>query len=106
MKSRFFGIEFTDGLIQVRVLESVEEIMEEGDALRHCVFVNEYHLKPDALILSASINGKRLETIELSLSELQIIQSRGKRNNITEHHDRIIKLVKKNMFRIEKQLAA
>jgi hypothetical protein len=106
MKSRFFGIEFTDGLIQVRVLKSVEEIMEEGDALHHCVFTNEYHLKPDALILSASIDGKRVETIELSLSELQIIQSRGIRNNVTKHHNRIITLVKKNMFLIQKQLAA
>ena len=33
MKSRFFGIQFTDGEIRVKVLESVQEIMQEGDTI-------------------------------------------------------------------------
>ena len=106
MKSRFFGIQFTDGLIQVRVLESVLEIMQEGDELHHCVFVSEYHLKPDSLILSACIGDKRLETVEFSLSQLIVLQSRGIRNKNSEYHDRIIKLVNKNKSVIKKQLAA
>jgi DNA-directed RNA polymerase subunit RPC12/RpoP len=77
MKSRFFGIQFTDGIIRVRVLESVKEIMQEGDAMHSCVFTNEYHLKPDSLILSACIDEKRIETVELSLSKLKVLQSRG-----------------------------
>ena len=39
MKSRFFGICFTDGLVQVKVLESVEEVIQEGDALATTVFL-------------------------------------------------------------------
>jgi hypothetical protein len=81
MKSRFFGIQFTDGLIQVRVLESVEEIMQEGDLLHHCIFLSGYHLKPDSLILSACIEGQKVETVELSLSKLQVVQSRGYQRN-------------------------
>lgn len=106
MKSRFFGICFTDGLVQVKVLESVEEVIQEGDALHHCVFTNDYHLKTDSLILSARINEQRLETIELSLSKLQILQSRGLCNENTEYHNRIIKLVKKNIPLIQKRLIA
>ena len=106
MKARFFGIKFTDGLIQVRVLESVEEIMQEGFAMRHCVFTNEYHLKPDTLILSACIGEKRIETVELSLSKLKVLQSRGICNQITEYHDRIIQLVEQNKSLIKKRLAA
>lgn len=106
MKSKFFGIQFTDGLIQIRVLESVQEIMLEGDAMHHCVFTNDYHLKPDSLILSACINGERIETIEISLSKLQVIQSRGVCNQNTEYHDMIVKLVKKNIPLIQKRLAA
>jgi hypothetical protein len=102
-KGRFFGIQFTDGLIQVRVLESVEEIMQEGDRLHHCVFVSEYHLKPDSLILSACIEGKPVETVELSLSKMQVVQSRGLCNQNTEYHDRIIELVKKNISLIRKR---
>lgn len=106
MKFRFFGIRFTDGLIQVQVLESVEEVMLEGDSLHHCVFTNEYHIKPDSLILSARINDQRLETVEFSLAKLQVLQSRGLCNENTKYHNRIIKLVEKNMPVIQKRLSA
>jgi hypothetical protein len=103
MKSRFFGIRFSDGVINVRVLESVEEFVQESDSLHHCLFTNNYHLKPDSLIFSASINGKRIETVELSISKLKVLQSRGLCNQNTEYHDRIINLVRKNISMIRKR---
>ncbi|MDR1706916.1 MAG: PcfJ domain-containing protein [Prevotella sp.] len=106
IKSKFFGIQFSDGLIQVHVLESVDEIMQEGDAMKHCLFTNKYHLKPDSLILSACINEQRLETIELSLTELKVLQSRGISNKITKYHQQIIKLVENNIPLIQEKLAA
>jgi hypothetical protein len=106
LKSRFFGIAFTDGIIQIRVLESVKEVMQEGDILHHCVFANEYHLKADSLILSACVNGQRMETVEFSLSQMKVVQSRGIRNNNTEYHDQIINLVNKNKQAIRKRIAA
>jgi hypothetical protein len=80
----------------VRVMESVEEIMQEGDSLRHCVFASGYHLKADSLILSATLDGQRLETVEVSLSKRDVVQSRGVCNKNTEYHDRIIELVRKH----------
>ena len=106
LKAKFFGIEFTDGLIHVRVLESVEEVMNEGQAMHHCVFTNNYHLKKDSLILSATIDGKRAETVEVSLSKLKVVQCRGACNKNTEYHDQIIALVNKNKRLIRKRLAA
>ena len=106
MKSKFFGLQFTDGLIEVRVLVSVKEIMQEGDVLHHCVFASDYHLKPDSLILSACVNGKKVETIEFSLSKMQVIQSRGACNKNTKYHERIIELVKKNRRKIRQRMAA
>jgi hypothetical protein len=106
MKSRFFGIQFTDGIIQIRVLESVEEIIQEGEMMHHCVFTNNYHLKTDSLILSACINGQKIETIEFSLSKMEVVQSRGVCNKKTEYHDRIIELVNKNRRQIKKRIAA
>lgn len=103
-KERFFGLMFSDGLISVRVLESVAEIVLEGQKMKHCV--GSYHSKTDSLILSACIDGKRIETIEISLSKLQVIQSRGIYNTNTEYHERIIKLVNNNISLIEKRLAA
>jgi DNA-directed RNA polymerase subunit RPC12/RpoP len=102
LKSNYFGIQFTDGLIEVRMLESVEDIMKEGDIMHHCVFANEYHLRPDSLILSACIEDKRIETIEFSLSQKKVVQSRGVCNKNTQYHDRIINLVESNIRLFQK----
>lgn len=77
LKSKFFGIRFTDGTIQVHVLESVQEHLEEGVAMHHCVFDNAYYLRENSLILSATIEGRRIETIEVNLDTLKVVQSRG-----------------------------
>lgn len=106
LKAKFFGISFTDGTIQVRVLESVADFLEEGTAMHHCVFTNNYYLKPDSLILSATINSNRVETIEISLKTLKVVQSRGVCNKNTEYHDQIINLVNKNKHLIRKRMVA
>lgn len=103
-KARFFGLAFSDGLIAVRVLESVRELIAEGKAMHHCV--GSYHSKADSLILSATIDGKRIETVEVSISQLKVIQCRGVCNKNTEYHDRIVNLVKSNMPLIEKRMTA
>ncbi len=104
MKAKYFGLEFSDGQIQIRVLESVAEIIIEGKIMHHCVA--SYFYKEDSLILSACIDGKKIETIEVSLSQLKVIQSRGVCNKQTEYHDRIINLVNQNISQIENRLVA
>lgn len=104
MKSMFFGISFSDGKLKVRVLESVEEVMQEGDKLHHCVFTNEYYKREDSLILSATVNGKQTETVEVSLKTFEVVQSRGLQNKNTAYHDRIISLVNQNMHLIKERI--
>ena len=106
LKAPFFGVAFTDGTIQIRVLESVQEYIEEGQVLHHCVFSNEYHLKEKSLILSARIEGKRVETIEVSLETMQVIQCRGLQNKNTEYHEQILALMQKNMRMIAQRATA
>lgn len=101
-KAMFAGIVFSDGTIKVKVLESVKEYIEEGDALHHCV--SSYALKEDSIVLSARIRGKRIETVEVSLKQLKVVQCRGLQNKNTEYHDRIISLVNKNMHLIKERL--
>ena len=84
-KGRYFGLKFTDGEIEIHVLESVQDIWEEGETMHHCVFSNEYYSRPDSLILSARIANKRIETVELSLNTLKVVQSRGTCNSITPY---------------------
>ena len=105
LKAPFFGITFTDGVIQVKVLESVQEYLEEGKVLHHCVFTNEYYLKENSLILSATIESRRIETIEVNLDTLKVVQSRGVCNKNTEYHDRIIELVHRNIKEIYNRVA-
>ena len=104
LKSKFFGISFTDGTIRVQVLESVQEHLEEGVSMHHCVFSNEYYLKEDSLILSATIDGMRIETIEVSLDTFQVVQSRGLCNQTTPYHDQIVGLVQRNIRQIAQHL--
>uniref|UniRef100_UPI00262471AA PcfJ domain-containing protein n=1 Tax=uncultured Porphyromonas sp. TaxID=159274 RepID=UPI00262471AA len=106
LKSKFFGIRFTDGTIQVHVLESVQEYIDEGAELHHCLFSNEYYLKENSLILSATIEGKRIETIEVSLDTLQVIQSRGVSNQNSPYHDQIVSLVNANHQLIRQRMKA
>jgi len=106
LKAKFFGIYFTDGIIHIRMLDSVEEIKKEGDLMHHCVFTNDYHLNPDTIILSAYMDDRRLETVEYSLTGQKVIQCRGVCNKNTEYHDKIIQLVEKNKRLIKKRLVA
>jgi hypothetical protein len=73
-----------------------------GKDLHNAKYVCPADLKADSLILSARIEGKPVETVELSLSRLKVLQSRGVFNCNTEYHERIIKLVEKNISVIRK----
>lgn len=104
-KSKFFDLQMSDGKIVIVVLKSVDEFMLEGEKMHHCVFTNEYFKKKDCLILSARIDNKRVETVELNLKTLQVVQSRGVCNKNTEYHDRIVGLVRKNINLIRQKIA-
>jgi hypothetical protein len=96
-KARFFDLLFTHENITIKPLQSIEEFMKEGDILHHCVYTNGYYRKPESLIMSARINDKPIETIEVSLKTLDIVQSRGLMNQDSEHHDQIVQIVRKNI---------
>lgn len=105
-KGAFFNIQFGDGEILIKTLGTVEEFMNEGDTLNHCVFTNEYYKKENSLILSARIENQPIETIEVSLPELKIVQSRGFGNRATEYHDKILDLVNRNIRNFVKSKTA
>ena len=103
-RSSYFGIDITDGTIHIKALQSIEEFFEEGKEMCHCVFSNRYYdviKKPMCLILSAKINGERIETIEIDLRTFSIVQSRGKHNQNSQYHDKIIALLKNHMWQIK-----
>lgn len=86
--------------LEIRPLLSFDEFKEEGKKMHHCVAGYYYH--NDCLILSARMDGERVETIEISLKDWKIVQSRGLQNKTTPQHDNIISLMNKNMGKIRK----
>ena len=102
-RKKFFGLVIAGQGIEIKVLQSVAEFMEEGAAMHHCVFANGYYdvkKKPDCLIMSSKKDGERVETIEVDMSDYHVVQSRGKHNQNTPYHDTILKLMSDNMDRI------
>lgn len=100
-KKKFLGVVIREGRIVIRPIQSVKEMQEEGDAMHHCVAVNGYYKKDESLILSAkNEDGDRLETIEVSLKTMQVVQCFGKFNGTTEYHSEILGMMKRNMSKI------
>lgn len=83
--------------ITLKPLQNIRDFFEEGSTLHHCVFTNGYYRHQDCLIIGARVKGKRTETIEIDTKAWKIVQCRGKHNQSSEHHPRIVKLMNKNM---------
>ncbi len=105
-KSRFFDITITDGAITITPLRSVREFMDEGAALHHCCFTNKYYARENSLILHALIDGQPVETIEIDLTSLQVVQCRAAYNGISIHHDRIMALMTSHISEVARCLTA
>lgn len=102
MKGRYLDLSFTDGIINIVVLKDVDDFQEEGKTLHHCVFNNEYFIKEDSLILSARKKDKRLETIEVDLPSMKVIQCMGAFHKNTRYHKKILSLLNNNLPAIKK----
>lgn len=99
----FVGLQFSKGKLSIKVLETIQEFIDEAEVHKHCVYTNRYYNKEDSLIFSASYDGEKVETIELSISNLKIIQSRGLKNEATGHHKSILNLLNENLHFIEQR---
>lgn len=106
LKSKFFGLVITDNELTIKVLESIDEYYEEGRKQDICVFGAGYYRKENTLILSARIDGEIIETVEVDLRTLKVVQCHGKYNKDTKYHDRIINLVNSNTKLIRKRMTA
>lgn len=103
-KKRFFGLCFYEKDLSISVIENVRDFMTEGDDLGHCVFTNEYYARKESLILSAKMGGESLETIEISLSKMEVLQCRGLKNKPSRHHSQILRLLSENLYQIRERM--
>lgn len=103
-KKPFFDLRFTEQNLTILVMEHVQDFLEEGDSLGHCIFTNEYYKKKDSLILSAKVDNTPVETIEVSLSTMEIIQCRGMKNKNSKYHKQILRVLSKNLYKINQRI--
>lgn len=98
----FLTLAFSGNGIFIFPLATVQEVYDEGQLMHHCVYANSYHKKKTSLLLSArDTDGNRIETIELSLRDFSILQSRAKFNQTSDKHHQIIALVENNINQIK-----
>jgi len=100
---KFFNLCFSNkkGIV-ITPIKSVKQVFEESSLLKHCAFSRDYHKKEDTLLLSASIEGVVLETIEINTARLEIVQARGIQNTASKYNKEIVALVKDNLEEIRK----
>ena len=94
---KYMNIEFSNGDIKVATIKTVQDLYQESNWLKHCAFSNEYHKDNRALLLSARKGDTVLETVHVEIPQMEIVQSRGVLNGISEYHNDIVALVRKNI---------
>ncbi len=99
-KGIFFGLEINDRDLSIKVIDSVKGFIEEAERFRHCVYANSYFSKEKSLILSACVKGRPVETVEVDLDKMKVVQSRGIHNRASSYNQDIVDLVNKNMCQI------
>lgn len=60
--------------------------------------------KKNSLILSTKVNGHSVETIEVPLKTMEIMQCREIKNRNSPYHKRIIDLMNRNLYQIKERL--
>lgn len=103
-REKFFGLKFSGAHVSIVCIKSIKEVAYEGETLHHCVFTNRYYNKENSLLLSArdNVTGCPVETIEVDIRDMKILQSRGLQNMESEYHKEIMALLNKNIPSIAK----
>jgi len=101
LKKKYLDIEIKDDNITIIPIQSVHDFYTLGKVMHHCIYSNKYYEEEKSLILQAYQDEYPLETIEVKLPSMKILQCRGKYNRDTEYHKTIINLVN-NHFKQQK----
>lgn len=104
-REMYFGLVLTSGTYKAEPLKSVEEFLNEGLAMDHCVFSCGYYdvkRHPDSLILSVRNNeGAREVTIEIDTKKWKIAQCYAKHDSIHPKNKQIRKWINSEMETIK-----
>lgn len=96
LKGRFIGLAMTDGTIVLHTLNSVAEYYDEGTKQHICVGSAGYYLKADTLVFTATMEGRTIATVEISLKDYSVIQCRAFANQVCKYTEQIAGIINAN----------
>ena len=96
LKGRYIGLAMTDGTINLHTLDSIAEYYEQGESQHICVGSARYFLKADTLVFTATMDGKTIATLEISLNDYSILQCRAFANDICKYTEQIANIINAN----------
>lgn len=96
LKGRYIGLSMTDGTIKLHTLDSVAEYYEQGESQHICVGTSKYYLKSDTLVFTATMEGKVIATVEVSLKDYSILQCRAFANDVCKYTEQIAGIINAN----------
>lgn len=99
---RWKDVEFKEGDVRITIIKTVDEVEHLGKLFGHCIHTNGYHREESSLLLCGHYKEKPKETIELSLKDFRILQSRGRGNRASRYNKPIISTLEKNIKVIRK----
>lgn len=106
LKGRYIGLSMTDGTIRLHTLDSVAEYYDEGTKQHICVGSSGYYLKEDTLVFAATMGGRTIATVEISLKDFSIIQCRAFANGVCEYAEQIAEIINANKKMIAERTRA
>lgn len=96
LKGRYIGLSMTDGVINLHTLDSIAEYYEQGELEHICVGTARYYLKADTLVFTATMKGKTIATVEISLNDFSILQCRAFANDVCKYTEQIAGIINAN----------
>lgn len=97
----YLDIVIDDDQYIITPLQSVMDFFDEGEAMHHCVYHNQYYKKDKCLVLSVRNRlNKRVSTIEFDLKKMKILQNRAACNGVPQDKDIIEDLFMQNINKI------
>jgi len=96
LKGRYIGLSMTDGVINLHTLDSIAEYYEQGEREHICVGTARYYLKADTLVFTATMKGKTIATVEISLNDFSILQCRAFANDVCKYTEQIAGIINAN----------
>lgn len=94
----YMGIEVKGKGITIKPIPTSDDFFWLGKEMHQCLATNAFYKEFDSVILSAWVDGKVLENMQISLSRFKVIQCFGNDNKFSSRHEQILELVSSKLI--------